>query len=533
MPDPFSGRPGARMYRTGDLVRYRDDGELEFLGRIDHQVKVRGFRIELGEVETVLSRHPDVAEAVVVAHGANADAQLDAYVIAHRQAPAAQALRTFAAQTLPGYMVPSTVTVLEQFPLTPNGKVDRKALPEPSRARPSQAELVAPRNDVERRLAEIWERELDVRPIGITDDSSLSGPRRSSRPGSSPPLKSSWATSLPLGAIFQAPDDRDPGRSPGASDARSSRWSFAVPISARRLPAPHLLRTRRGLGRSSISLPLARRLGSEQPFYGLQSRGLYGPTPAEARCRRWPRTTSPRCARSTLAARGGWPVTASGRSSPSRWPIGSRAEGEDVELVAMFNGPSPAWLKRWVWFGNQPAWRAAHGQSPAPTVVQRAGNRRRRRWERFISRARRVPGALRHPRRLVNAAGRFTRTPYMRLRLKLGLPVPERFRETFFLALHGRAERRYDPTPYPGELVIFYGEGLYEDASLGWEGLATDGITSIAVPGADTDNRQMMREPYVEIIAGHLRSRLEGLDRPPPPVAIEAGVGADAPAGAG
>ena len=132
IPDPFDLTSGARIYKTGDLTRYRADGEVEYIGRIDHQVKVRGFRIELGEIETVLSRHPAVASAVVAARGTGADAELAAYVIPRGVPVAALGLRQYLTQKLPDYMVPSTVTSLEAFPQTPNGKVDRKALPEPT-----------------------------------------------------------------------------------------------------------------------------------------------------------------------------------------------------------------------------------------------------------------------------------------------------------------------------------------------------------------------------------------------------------------
>ncbi len=168
--DPFDTTPGARIYLTGDLARYRADGEIEFLGRIDNQVKVRGFRIELGEIETVLTRHPRVKEAVVTARGSDAEAELAAYVVVSDPAPSAKELRDHAGASLTPYMVPSTVTFLQEFPLTPNGKVDRKALPDPDRSRAADHELVEPRTEIERRLTEIWERQLQISPIGVTDD---------------------------------------------------------------------------------------------------------------------------------------------------------------------------------------------------------------------------------------------------------------------------------------------------------------------------------------------------------------------------
>jgi amino acid adenylation domain-containing protein/FkbH-like protein len=169
--NPF--QPGAKLYRTGDLGRWRADGNLEFLGRIDHQVKLRGFRIELGEIESVLRRHPGVRDAVVVVREDQpGDQRLTAYVVKKGE-PAAGAgeLRPFLKQTLPEYMVPAVFVFLEALPLTPNGKVDRKALPvpEPDRVAGNEA-LVAPRTETEEQLAAIWRDVLRMKQVGVEDN---------------------------------------------------------------------------------------------------------------------------------------------------------------------------------------------------------------------------------------------------------------------------------------------------------------------------------------------------------------------------
>src|SRR5262249_43790429 len=134
VPDPF-GPPGARVYRTGDMVRYGPDGELEFLGRVDYQVKLRGFRIELGEVEAAVRAHPTVRECVVLLRDDQGDRRLVAYVIpAVERSPGAAEVRSFLKERLPEYMVPAAVVVLDRFPTTTNGKVDRAALPRPDAA---------------------------------------------------------------------------------------------------------------------------------------------------------------------------------------------------------------------------------------------------------------------------------------------------------------------------------------------------------------------------------------------------------------
>ncbi|MET0645320.1 MAG: amino acid adenylation domain-containing protein, partial [Pyrinomonadaceae bacterium] len=172
-PNPYGAAGGERMYRTGDLARYLPDGNIEFLGRVDEQVKVRGFRIELGEVEAVLSGHEGVREAAVVArpdgHGSN---RLVAYVVeSEGRAATTVELRRHLKDTLPEYMIPSAFVTLEALPLTPNGKIDRRRLPETDGARPELEEVyVAPRSEIERVMAGVWQEALKVEKIGVHDN---------------------------------------------------------------------------------------------------------------------------------------------------------------------------------------------------------------------------------------------------------------------------------------------------------------------------------------------------------------------------
>ena len=203
VPDAFAKEPGARLYRTGDRVRRRADGALEFLGRIDFQVKVRGFRIELGEIEAALAEHESVREAVaVVREDAPGDARIVAYLVADNVAPAADALRQMLAKRLPDYMVPSAFVVLDAMPLTPNGKVDRKALPAPEWSVDADA-YVAPRTATEQTLAALWSELLGVEQVGANDGffalggHSLRAARLASR------VRTVFAIELPLRAVFE------------------------------------------------------------------------------------------------------------------------------------------------------------------------------------------------------------------------------------------------------------------------------------------------------------------------------------------
>jgi amino acid adenylation domain-containing protein/non-ribosomal peptide synthase protein (TIGR01720 family) len=173
VPDHLSAESGARLYRTGDLGQYRADGSIEFLGRKDDQVKVRGFRIEPGEIEIRLNNHPQIAASVVVAQdGIDREKRLAAYVVGRgRNAPSATELRRFLGEELPEYMIPAAFVMLDELPLTPSGKIDKRALPRSDVARlQPDREYVPPRSVAEKRLAEVWADVLGLERVGIHDN---------------------------------------------------------------------------------------------------------------------------------------------------------------------------------------------------------------------------------------------------------------------------------------------------------------------------------------------------------------------------
>ncbi|MET0400041.1 MAG: amino acid adenylation domain-containing protein, partial [Longimicrobiaceae bacterium] len=276
LPDPF-GEPGARMYRVTDRVRRRPDGELEYFGRTDFQVKVRGFRIELGEIETVLGRHPAVRDAVAVvrddsASGAPGDRRIVAYVTpAGESLPDAAELRTHVGLHLPEYMVPAAVVVLPSFPLSPNGKTDRRALPAPERTEHTGGYL-APRDTLELALARIWEDVLGLERVGVRDGffalggHSLLAVRLVAR------VEQATGARLPLAALFSAPTVELLAAELRRGGARDD-GSPLVPVRAGGSRPPLFLVHPVG-GDVLAYAALARRLDPEQPVYGLRSRGL-------------------------------------------------------------------------------------------------------------------------------------------------------------------------------------------------------------------------------------------------------------------
>ncbi len=206
IPNPFSGMRGARLYRTGDLARYRVDGNIEYLGRLDHQVKVRGFRIELGEIEATLVQHPEVREAVVVMRGDSpGEKRLVAYLVGQESVPTVEAVRTYLKGQLPEYMVPGLFVFLDALPLTPNGKVDRKSLPTPDSAGQLAHQYVAPRYPTEETLAGIWAEVLAVERVGIHDNFFALGGHSLLATQVMSRVRKSLDAELPLRALFESP----------------------------------------------------------------------------------------------------------------------------------------------------------------------------------------------------------------------------------------------------------------------------------------------------------------------------------------
>lgn len=278
----FTNNTQERLYRTGDIARYRNDGTIECLGRVDFQVKIRGYRIELGEIEAVFQKHPAVQSVIVDARDTgNGDKRLVAYFIgvSSEEAPSVQTLREFARTMLPEYMVPSAYVLLDHFPLTPNGKIDRKALPEPgagAHADVSDA-YAPPRNEIEMTIVSLWQSLLQVKQVGIHDSffdlggHSLLALQLFAR------LEKIFHKQLPLATLFEAPTIEQLGAIVASQNWKPS-WDSLVPIQPGGSKPPFFCMHGAG-GNVLLYRDLARHLGPDQPFYGLQAKGLDGTTP--------------------------------------------------------------------------------------------------------------------------------------------------------------------------------------------------------------------------------------------------------------
>jgi amino acid adenylation domain-containing protein len=277
IPNPFGTQHGSLLYKTGDLCRYLPDGNIEFLGRLDNQVKIRGFRIELGEIESALAEHPSVsAAAVAVREETPGGKYLVAYVVPHRaeNPPTWKTLRDFLKGKLPDYMMPTDFLTVEAMPLTPSGKLDRRALPVFSRSRRAQSRFVPPRDMQEWQLARIWEEIFELRPIGIEHDffdlggHSLLAVRMMDR------IEEAYSKRLPLSVLFAEATIGHLAkclRTEGLREVQSA-ITLVQPGGSR----PPFFFLHGDAWGGLYCRKLAKLISPEQPFYGVMPNGFDG-----------------------------------------------------------------------------------------------------------------------------------------------------------------------------------------------------------------------------------------------------------------
>jgi aspartate racemase len=273
IPNPY-GAAGTRLYRTGDVARYQADGKLQYLGRSDQQVKVRGYRIELGEIEAVLRQHTLMRDVAVTLQ----ERRLVAYVVrsAKSNTNLATVLREFVSSKLPEYMVPAFFIELDTLPLTSNGKLDRRALPAPEVGAHLPNDYVAPRDNVESQIANLWARVLQLKAVGVTDNffelggDSLLAARLFAQ------IHNRFGKSLPLSTLFVAPTIEQLAKT--LRDDAGVAWSSLVPIQPHGSKPP-LFCVHAAGANVLIYRPMSRHLGDDQPVYALQAQGLDGREP--------------------------------------------------------------------------------------------------------------------------------------------------------------------------------------------------------------------------------------------------------------
>ncbi|WP_163866519.1 amino acid adenylation domain-containing protein [Myxococcus eversor] len=482
IPDALSDEPGARLYRTGDKARWLGDGNLEFLGRVDGQVKVRGFRVEPGEVEVALKALPGVKDAVVVVvrQEEGGEKRLVGYVV-HAEPWDAEALRSRLGQRLPEYLVPSVLVRLDALPLAPTGKVDRKALPAPGRPQlASRGAHEGPRDELERKLVRVWEEVLGVSPVGVTEDffalggHSLMAIRLLAR------IRGAVGRALPVSTLFQRATVEHVASVLRRESATTSTWSPLVRLQEGLGQRPFFCV--HAVGGTVLSYAeLAKSLGPEQPFFGLQSRGLEGDVP--------PCESIPEMASLYLSAMkevqprgpyrlGGWSMGAS-----IAWEMAHQlqAQGERVEVLALIDG----FVRPFDGEGSAPGHDEARrfGAMFYSDLMRAAGNVVDLTDEGLV---RQDPEAL--MRTLAATSS--------------GVQSLEVLRRVFEVNL--LAAWSYVPAPYAGPVVSIEATGTTRVH--GWEQVATGELTVHAIPG---DHYSILRGPDVTRLASLLRECFE------------------------
>jgi amino acid adenylation domain-containing protein len=497
VPSPFPRSRGERLYRTGDLGRHLRSGKLEFLGRLDNQVKLRGFRIELGEIEAVLSQHPQVEQAVVIIREDQpGDKRLVAYVVPAGAEPDDEvtqlpsSLRRSLAAKLPEYMMPSAFVMLTALPLTPNRKVDRRALPKPGEGRRDlEGTYLAPRDNLERQLVNIWQKILDVKTVGVKDHffelggDSLLAVRLFAQ------IENRFGKRLPLAALFQAPTIEQLANVLRETAAAKS-WSSLVAIQPHGSKPPLYCIHAAGAN-VLIYRPLSRHLGLDQPVYALQAKGLDGQQQPflhvedmAAHYIRELRAFQPEGPYQLLGASFGGLVI-------FEMAHQLLAQGQQVGLMAMLNTNCPVYpVSRRVRF------HLAHLKEHGPRFYAGAI------WQTLRRR-------MGQP--TVPVAVTIAPDPELSRLVADRRNGDDALVRTVLAILE--AEKDYVPRGkiYPGKITLFRAEDAEpdsEDNRLGWEKLAAGGLEVHSVPGTHISIRE---EPQVAILAEKLRGCLEAV----------------------
>jgi amino acid adenylation domain-containing protein len=499
--DPFSGKTGARLYKSGDLARYRKDGTLEYLGRADDQVKVRGYRIELREIEAALAAHSGVQSCTVLAvEETPGNKQLVAYAVPQpNKSLAVEELKNFLKQSLPEYMVPSQFVFMDSFPLTRNGKIDRKALPAPTHANISAAhEFVAPSTETEKKVAAMWMELLKAERIGIHDDffdlggHSLMAIKALSR------IREEFGVDLPLATLLQAPTVAKLSALLHKKDEFTPSWSLLVPVRKGGSKPPLFLMHAHG-GNVLDYHPLVKHLESDQPVYAFQARGLDGNIIKDA-------TLNEMAAAYVAELRSFQPE---GPYFIGGFCLGGllalevaehlTAAGQRVALVIMIQSihpesmgfkPDTSAIKRW-WFQMR---------KRADLELENFSNGRKG----YLSER------LMHLWDVVRVR---TSIAYKNLTGKNLYMSPELSKLFFFEALgveHKKAMDEYRPAPYGGDVLVFRASkqlaGLIADENLGWKGTVQGNLEICEVPG---HQQNLLLEPNVSNLAKEFSIRLK------------------------
>jgi amino acid adenylation domain-containing protein len=499
--NPFREETGARLYKTGDLARYLPDGNIEFLGRRDDQVKIRGFRIELGEIEAVLAKHPALkTAAVVVREESPGDKRLLAYAtLREGSAPTAEELRKFLRSNLPDYMVPWKFEFLASLPLTPSGKVDRRSLPVPGNSSLYKTrEYVAPRTDLEKKLARIWAEVLKLDRVSIHDNFFDLGGYSLLAVKLIKTIEKESVRRISLASLFRAPTISELALL--LSDSKSPEdVEGVIPIQAEGTRPPFIC-----IGTSPVSgpiyRPLALRLGLDQPFLCVSTvdadiQALTAPFLLE--------DIAAALVRRLISIQPHGPYFIGGWCGPGllAYEVAQqlRAKGEKVGLLVLFDTLN---VSR----------RRENARSEGFRIQF---NRRARKLRRYLAKLSKFSWSERRAdfAAVLNFREKRLRHKLWRSYYKLHLAIHgqfgDRFRKFFNAGYGSVAIRNYLPKPYPDPVLVIWSASEnkqeVQDREMNWRGLLTGNPEVHCVPGR---HKKMFFEPNVAVLASTLERGL-------------------------
>lgn len=498
VPHPFSDEPGQRLYRTGDLVRHHADGRIEYLSRIDNQVKVRGYRIELGEIEAALREQPGVRECVVIEReDSPGEKRLVAYLVgAKEDIPATGELRARLKQKLPEYMIPGATVILDALPLTPSGKVNRLALPRPEFGElEPDAAFLEPRDELELELAGIWRQLLRRQRIGVKDNFFELGGHSLLAVRLFVEIERLFGRKLPLASLFLAPTVeqlaslmREGGWSP--------LWSSLVPLQVSGRAAPFFCI--HSLGSNLVSYRrLAHFVGENQPFYGLQPKGLDGKSEAHTRVE----DMATHYLEEIMRVQPHGPYSLGGvcLGGVVAFEMAQQlvARGEQVEKLVLIDSHFPSDPKHFTTRAFRLGLLARADVHLGEILV--------------LPRKEKIAYVLERVRKVAS-------TGLRRLQDMIGIADSRPAEDGDFArvlkkvrAANALAEATYVPKFYPGRVTLLWCTGMatrsYQDRRLGWSDVAGGGLEVQAIPG---NHMSMVEEPHIETMAAKLRACLQG-----------------------
>jgi amino acid adenylation domain-containing protein len=495
VPDPFSDDPDALLYKTGDRARWLPDGTIDFLGRTDRQIKIRGFRIEPGEIESVLEKDPYVKGAAVTDREDDAgNRHLVAYLVPDDPArpPAPDELRELIAEHLPAYMIPAAWVPIDELPVTPNGKVDLDALPEPTFDRAATSdEMVAPRTEAERRLAKIWSEVLDVQEIGVYDDFFALGGHSLLAVRLFSEIERELGVKIPLAALFQTATIAGLAEliDEPSSDERPQGWSSLVQMRPGRGGRPLFLVGWAG-GEVLGYREMVEHVDSDAPIIGLRTPGVDGERLPLASIEEM----AAHYAREIRSAQPHGPYRIGGYCFAGvvayETGLQLQEQGEEIELLALIDA---------YFYGSSRRPGRLELEREKMRAFMDSGIRGKAVW---------VKGRARGLRTRVRE-GTYLKSGLLAYDVLSKRGWRPRGPWRFVLVVSSRARQAYAPRPADIQIDFFRAQHEIDERPTPWEGIARGGVRLRQVVVPEIDHASMMREPHVRTLARELQSALE------------------------